>query len=109
MSTSYPKYVGPSIARELFGVTTDTLRRWAKAGKIGFIRTPGGRYRYDISQYFAVDPVPVAKVAKVRKAPLMPEMRVSERPPEVAAREELKRLDPAALRSRIEALASAPH
>ena len=30
-------------AAELLGVSTDTLRRWADAGRLATVRTPGGR------------------------------------------------------------------
>jgi excisionase family DNA binding protein len=43
------RMVSSRVACEVLGVTSQTLRRWAKAGKIGAIRTPGNHYRYDLS------------------------------------------------------------
>ena len=34
-------------AAELLGVSTDTLRRWADAGRVATSRTPGGRREID--------------------------------------------------------------
>lgn len=47
------RYVGAGVASEILGVGADSLRRWAKAGKLDFMLTPGGRYRYDIDGYLA--------------------------------------------------------
>lgn len=74
------RYVAAGIAAETLGVSTDSLRRWAKAGKIDFMRTPGGRYRFNLDGFMAsqgkvrapavVEPVkaPTAKKAST-KAP----------------------------------------
>lgn len=40
------KLITPKDAAELLGVTTETLRRWAREGILHPIRTPGGRFRY---------------------------------------------------------------
>lgn len=34
-------------AAYLLGISTDTLRRWEKAGRISSLRTPTGHRRYD--------------------------------------------------------------
>jgi excisionase family DNA binding protein len=36
---------GAEVAR-MFGVTSQAVSKWAKAGKLTEIRTPGGQYRY---------------------------------------------------------------
>jgi putative resolvase len=41
-------YVSPKEAKEHLGVSIDTLRRWAKEGKIEFITTNGKHRRYKI-------------------------------------------------------------
>jgi excisionase family DNA binding protein len=43
------RMVSSRVACEVLGVTSQTLRRWAKQSKIGAIKTPGGHYRYDLS------------------------------------------------------------
>ena len=51
-------------AAELLGVSVDTLRRWADAGRLATVRTPGGRRRVDgaalaeLARSLAVDPDP---------------------------------------------------
>lgn len=39
---------------ELFSVTVKTVSRWAVAGRLGFICTPGGRYRYRADEAYAL-------------------------------------------------------
>ena len=39
-------YVNTPTAKTYYSVSSDTLRRWAKAGKISFILTKGGHRRY---------------------------------------------------------------
>jgi excisionase family DNA binding protein len=75
----YPHYVSPSTAAQIFSVSLQTLRRWSREGKIGYIRTPGGRFRYDVAGLIvAAGParpsVPVAapKPKKPAKAPKKP-------------------------------------
>jgi excisionase family DNA binding protein len=53
------RYVSSRVASEILGVQAQTLRRWAKAGKIGAIRTPGNQWRYDLSGLI-VAPTPAA-------------------------------------------------
>jgi len=36
----------PGEVAAMFRVTTETVRRWSKTGKLTVIRTPGGRPRY---------------------------------------------------------------
>jgi excisionase family DNA binding protein len=43
------RFVSSRVACDVLGVTSQTLRRWARQGKIGAIRTPGGHYRFDLS------------------------------------------------------------
>jgi excisionase family DNA binding protein len=61
----YPSFVAPSIACEVFGVTSQTLRRWAKTGRISFIKTPGGQYRYNVEGVIgAIQATPIVKTPK---------------------------------------------
>ena len=59
-------YVGAGVAASVLGVSSDSLRRWAKAGKIGYVRTPGGRFRYDLAGFMQVAQ---AQASVVRPAP----------------------------------------
>jgi excisionase family DNA binding protein len=43
------RFVSSRVACDVLGVTSQTLRRWARQGKIGAIRTPGNHYRFDLS------------------------------------------------------------
>lgn len=38
----------------VFRVDPKTVGRWAKAGKISFVRTPGGHRRYDSTEVMAL-------------------------------------------------------
>lgn len=113
MATVYPKFVSPSSAAEIFGVTTQTLRRWAKNGKIKTIRTPGGQNRYDVSGIPGLEAVavpkaaaPAKKAAKAKPDPVaVPIQRAAPAPK--AAKVAAPALDPAALKARIEALQQA--
>ena len=42
------QYISPKDAQERYGFHTKTLGRWALAGKIEAIRSPGGHYRYSV-------------------------------------------------------------
>ena len=42
-------YLRPEQAARQLGITTLTLYRWARAGKINFIKTPGGQHRYSLA------------------------------------------------------------
>jgi len=44
------KFLTPKEAAKILGVHPLTLYRWAKAGKIRYITTPGGRFRYPLSE-----------------------------------------------------------
>lgn len=48
-------YVSPSEASKILGVSSQTLRRWAKSGKIDNIRSPNGHYRYKIDSLIQAD------------------------------------------------------
>jgi excisionase family DNA binding protein len=41
-----PKYLKPSEVAALFKVDSKTVSRWARDGKLPFIRTIGGHRRY---------------------------------------------------------------
>ncbi len=45
------EFVSASVASKTLGVTVDTLRDWAKAGKIPHVKSPGGRFSYDLAAY----------------------------------------------------------
>lgn len=45
------KYVTPKQAAESLGVNERTLRRWEEEGKIKAFKTPGGKRRYDITEF----------------------------------------------------------
>jgi excisionase family DNA binding protein len=79
VKTTYPKFVAPSIAAETFGVSLQTLRRWAREGKVSYIRTPGGRFRYNIEALISVS-APAApkppKPAKASRKPVQAETQV---------------------------------
>lgn len=82
MTYSYPEYAPPSIAATVYGVKPPTLRRWAKDGKIGFIKTPGGQFRYDVRSHLALMsaasvPAPAAKPAPERKTVTVKPAKVS--------------------------------
>jgi len=45
------KYVTPAEAANYLGVSTSTLRRWEKEGRIKSIRTPGNQRRFCLNEY----------------------------------------------------------
>jgi len=45
------KYSTPAEAGERLGVSVQTLRRWARQGKIPSVKTPSGQNRYDVGAY----------------------------------------------------------
>ncbi len=49
MKQTYPKYARPSMAAEILDVSTQTLRKWASKGLVGYIILPNGHYRYDVT------------------------------------------------------------
>jgi excisionase family DNA binding protein len=89
VKTTYPKFVAPSIAAETFGVSLQTLRRWARDGKVSYIRTPGGRFRYNIEALISVSapaaPQKPKKPAKASRKPVQAETPVMASAPEPAA------------------------
>ena len=111
MKPVYPNYVSPSIASKIFGCTSQTLRRWAKAGTIDSIKTPGGQYRYDVSKFTTPMSLMLAKVETINK-PAKPKREtptvtvdlgdVVKKAPQALP----GLIDMAALRTQIEALAS---
>ena len=48
------KYITPQEAQNMFGFHPKTLNRWALAGKIEFIKSPGGHARYSIDSLQSV-------------------------------------------------------
>lgn len=45
-------YVKPKEAKKILGVTDDTLRRWAREGKLPYLQTKGGNRRlYDVGHF----------------------------------------------------------
>jgi excisionase family DNA binding protein len=68
------RMVSSRVACEVLGVTSQTLRRWAKQSKIGAIKTPGGHYRYDLSGLIVSEgPAAPPKPRATRKEPLQVE------------------------------------
>jgi putative resolvase len=45
------EYVNPKEATSILGVTHATLRNWVHKGQIDYIRTAGGQYRYNTTDY----------------------------------------------------------
>jgi len=43
----------PGEVAALWNVDPKTVTRWAKAGKLSFIRTPGGQHRYREAEVMA--------------------------------------------------------
>lgn len=51
-------YISPSKITKQFDITSGTLRRWAEAGKIRFLRPNGGKRIYnieDVNKMFSID------------------------------------------------------
>jgi excisionase family DNA binding protein len=72
VKTTYPKFVAPSIAAETFGVSLQTLRRWARDGKVSYIRTPGGRFRYNVEALISVSAPAAAQASVAAPQPKKP-------------------------------------
>lgn len=93
-------YTSARHAAAYYDVTTQTLRRWVKAGKLKAFKTPSGQYRYEISGRPAVvdkpKPAAVAKPKVVRPTPL--ETAIAKTP--------TPKLTPADLSRTIDALAA---
>lgn len=98
--TANPAYVSSAKAAAYYGVTTQTLRKWAKLGKIEHFKTPGGHHRFILAgqpreQTIAERP----KMERKRAQPPLPiEQAIAKVPP--------PKPDPAALRRQIDALAT---
>jgi len=58
-------YTTGEVAK-IFGVSYVTVKKWAYSGKIKYIKTPGGKYRY---------PESVAIYARVRRKQRLIELR----------------------------------
>lgn len=41
-----PMYVSTGFAAKYLGVSDTSLRQWAKEGRIAYVITPGGHFRY---------------------------------------------------------------
>jgi excisionase family DNA binding protein len=116
------RYVSSRVASEILGVQAQTLRRWAKAGKIGAIRTPGNQWRYDLSGLIvserpAAPPQPKPKKAKPAQVDIE-EVIAAAPPPQVLPGVQMSfAVDPIMprppmgpdLRAQIERLASSSH
>jgi excisionase family DNA binding protein len=107
------RFVSSRVACEVLGVTSQTLRRWARQGKIGAIRTPGGHYRFDLSGLIVV-PEPPAPQPKPKKARAEVVPSAGKNPPAQLDLVEMVKAAPPpavisaeALRHQIERLASA--
>ncbi len=49
-----PRLLKPSEAAKVLDVDTDTLRRWADAGKLWYTTTLGGLRRYSRDEIYAI-------------------------------------------------------
>jgi excisionase family DNA binding protein len=72
-----PEFVSSRVAAQVLGVTPQTLRRWARKGQIGSIRTPGGQFRYCLGPLIvaatpAAPPQPKPKKARVALSEKIP-------------------------------------
>ena len=67
-------FVSPREASERLGVTTQTLRNWARKGKISFITLPSGHRHYNVDVILGVMSAPVAFAPEkpVERAPEAP-------------------------------------
>ena len=45
------RYIPPREASRILGVHPQTLRKWAREGRIDYIRTEGNQRRYDVDSY----------------------------------------------------------
>jgi excisionase family DNA binding protein len=63
------RFVSSRVACEVLGVTSQTLRRWAKTGRLPAIKTPGGHFRYNLAGLIIVpDAPPQPKPKKTKPA-----------------------------------------
>lgn len=74
------RYYTPKEAEAILRVSTQTLRRWAKQGKISGFKLPNGHARYDLSGLIAVmsAPAPVAPTKPAARAPDAPRVVIVE-------------------------------
>lgn len=56
--TSEPFNLSPQEAASLVGVHEDTLKRWARDGKVNAFRTPGGWWRFRRSDLIELTTAP---------------------------------------------------
>lgn len=42
--------LSPAEVARRFGVNPKTVTRWAKSGRVGYVKTPGGRHRFRLSE-----------------------------------------------------------
>jgi excisionase family DNA binding protein len=52
------RLLAPFEVAALFGVTSRTVNRWSKEGKLAVIKTPGGHRRYPAAQVRALLALP---------------------------------------------------
>lgn len=76
---SQTRYVSPKVAAEVLDVSTSTLRRWARAGRISFIKLPNGHSRYDISGLTEV----MGQPAVMEQPKAAPKAKETPKPPQV--------------------------
>lgn len=50
------RLIRPSDVARMFGVTPKTVTRWAKDGKLPFVRTLGGHRRFRLSDILRLAP-----------------------------------------------------
>ena len=50
MATTNSSYVRAQGAADIFHVSSKTISRWAKEGKLPHVKTLGGHRRYDVAQ-----------------------------------------------------------
>lgn len=72
----HQSFVSPQEASKRLGVTTQTLRNWARKGRISFILLPSGRRHYDVDSIMAVMNAPIAPepVEPLQPSPVIPVM-----------------------------------
>jgi excisionase family DNA binding protein len=62
------RFVSSRVACDVLGVTSQTLRRWAKTGRIPAVKTPGGHFRYNLAGLIVVPEPPAPPQPKPKKA-----------------------------------------
>jgi excisionase family DNA binding protein len=109
------RFVSSRVACDVLGVTSQTLRRWAKTGRIPAVKTPGGHFRYNLAGLIVV-PTPAAPQPKPKKARAEVVPSAGKNPPAQLDLVEMVKAAPPpavisaeALRHQIERLASSSH